>query len=482
MTRVLLLNPPASQRVCRDDYCGHVAKGRYYWPQIDLLAVSGQLHAAGCELKLLDAIVDGLTVDDANRAVDDFRPEAVVSLMAAISWSEDTAFLQGVRERHRSTVLVSGDYPRSDPKGTLARNPFIDAVIIDYADCDLVPLVLGLRDGGLKNLYTRAGDAPLSGGDRTFSFPPPRHELYDLRKYHAPHVMRRPFTVVATDYGCPYRCDYCYFERIGHKRREMSNLRAELEYIRSLGIRELILQDTSFGAVKSHAMEVCEVMRSVSSDFSWVCEFRADSADPEVMAAMKAAGCHTLMIGVESPNEEVMAKHHKTQPVAVVERAFALARETRLRTLAHFIIGLSGETPESIERLIRFSIDLKPDIASFNIARPAWNTGFRDEVTSKGWLVEEGVEIAGDDGLPVWESPALPREQMWRLRNEAVRRFYLRPSYILHQLGGVQTPYQLSILLREGWHMLQECGRWGLQAGEKPRVNRLPIALPEKSS
>src|SRR5512134_2792095 len=128
MTKVLLLNPPASQRVCRDDYCGHVAKGSYYWPQIDLLALSGWLHEAGCELKLLDAVVDGMSPEQADRIVDDFRPDVVVSLMAAISWSEDVAFLHGIHQRHSSRILVSGDMPRADPQATIAGNEFIEAV------------------------------------------------------------------------------------------------------------------------------------------------------------------------------------------------------------------------------------------------------------------------------------------------------------------------------------------------------------------
>jgi anaerobic magnesium-protoporphyrin IX monomethyl ester cyclase len=470
MPRVLLLNPPASQRVCRDLYCGHVAKGRYYWPQIDLLVLSGGLHAAGCELTLLDAIVDGLTAEAAHRIVDAFRPDVVVSLVAAISWSEDMAFLDGIRARHPALIVVSGDFARADPRRALAENSSIDAVVLEFADCDIVPLVERRQCSRLKNVYTRWDqDAPQPSRARTFSFPLPRHELYRLDKYHSPHVLRRPFTGVLTDYGCPYHCDYCYFERIGHKRRDLGNLREELAYVRSLGIREIILQDMSFGAVKSHALDVCEVMRSVSPDFSWVCEFRADSADEELLRAMKDAGCHTLMIGVESPNEEVMAKHHKPQPVREVEQAFALVRRFGFRTLAHFIIGLSGETPETIERLIRFSIDLDPDIASFNIARPAWDTGFRDEVVRNGWLIEPGVEIAADDSMPTWESPTLSRRHMWQLRNDAVRRFYLRPRYMLRQLGRVRTAYQLSILMREGWHIVKESARRAAPFRRLPR-------------
>lgn len=470
MSRVLLLNPPASQRVCRALYCSHVVKGDYYWPQIDLLCLSGFLHEAGCQLDLIDAVVDDLTVEQVNASIDRLRPDALVSLVGAISWTEDAAFLGGIRARHpEMRIVVCGDFPRGDPAGAIAGSPFIDAVVLDFADCEIAAFVQGTRQSGLKNVHTRWDQAVTVGrSERIFSFPLPRHELYDFRKYNSPQVLRRPFTGVLTDYGCPYRCDYCYFERIGHRRRDMRNLREELAYIRSLGLREIILQDMSFGAVKSHAMEVCDVMRSVSSDFSWACEFRADSADEELLRTMKAAGCHTLMIGVESPNEEVMAKHHKPQTVRTVEDAFALARRLGFRTLAHFIIGLSGETPESIERLIRFSIDLDPDIASFNIARPVWNTGFRDEVAANGWLVDDRVEIAGDDSLPVFETPTLSRRQMWDLRNQAMQRFYGRPSYVARQLGRVRTPYQLQVMVREGWHMLKEAAHRNLpftQAG-----------------
>lgn len=460
MSKVLLLNPPCTVRVSRDYYCGHVCKGKYYWPQIDLLVLSGRLHEAGCELKVLDAIADSLSPAEAARKIDDFQPDVVVSLVAAISWSEDMAFLAELRRRHPVRILVSGDFPRGEPERTLANHSWLDGVILDFADCDIAPFIDGSSNAGLTNLYLRGDSGPPQfAKQRHFSFPLPRHELFLNSNYRIPQAMRSPLTLVITDFGCPYQCDYCYFQRVDHKRRDLEGLRRELSHIRSLGIRELLIHDPSFGAVKSHALEVCEVMRSVSHDFSWTCNIRADSVDEELLRSMKSAGCHMLMIGVESPNEEVMTKHRKPQAAMQVEQAFALARRHGLRTLAHFIIGLTGETAASIERLIRFSIELSPDIASFNIARPAWNTGFRDEVVTNGWMVDVGVEIAGSDCLPVWESPGLSREEMWRLRNEAVRRYYLRPSFVLKQLCRVRTPYQLLTLVREGWKILADSTR-----------------------
>jgi len=183
--------------------------------------------------------------------------------------------------------------------------------------------------------------------------------------------------------------------------------------------------------------------------------------DRELLTTMKQAGCHTLMIGVETPHEEVLAQLHRRQQTTKIEEGFALCREVGLRTLAHFIIGLSGEDEASIERLINFSLKLNPDIASYNVARPAWNTSFRDTVVENKWLLDDNVEIASTDYFPVWEAPAMPRETMWRLRNQAMRRFYFRPSYMVRQLSRVRSTYQLRTLFREGWHMFKQLARYG---------------------
>ena len=467
--KVLLLNPPAAERVSRDYYCGHVAKGNYYWPQTDLLIVSGFLSAAGYELKVLDAIVERMSVEEAHAAVDDFAPDVVVSMVAAIAWSSDAEFLTQVKRRHECLVLVSGDFPRADPPRVIAGNPFIDAVITDFSDCAIVDYIENPHQANLRNLYTRkdTGEFQVGPGKR-FEFPLPRHDLFPLRKYHIPQILHHPFTLLITDYGCPYKCSYCYFERIAHKRRDMDNIREELEAIRDLGIREMLLMDPSFGAVRSHSLEVCEVMQQVSDRFSWVSEMRVDSADEEMLRACKAAGCHTIMFGVETPNEEVLKHHAKPQTVVQMEQAFRLCKELGIRTLAHFIVGLPGENADTVKRLIDFSIELDPDIASFNVARPAWNTGMRDEVAEKEWLIDDGVEIANPDYFPIWESPDLPRDEMWRLRNEAIRKFYMRPSYMLRQLFKVRTTYQLRTLFREGWHIMR--GKFRGSAPENPAL------------
>ena len=462
MKRVLLLNPPADPPVSRDYYCGHFTKGRYDWPPLDLLVMSGVLSGP-FEVHVLDAVVEKLNPDEAHARIDALRPDAVVALTAAVSWTSDMAFLARLTEESPTPLLISGDYARAEPEAVLAQQPFIEAVILDFTENDASAFLAGERGPGLRNLYTRAhSGAPEINGSRTFRYPTPRHELFPLKRYRMPQSLHHPAVPMLTDFGCPFACDFCFMERVKHRLRDMENGAEELAALRTLGIRELFLSDQSFGSHAAHAREVCQTLRAVGRGrFTWAASMRVDAARPDLLQLMREAGCHTLMLGVETATQEVLDDHRKGTTTDQIRCAFAVARSMGFRTLAHFMIGLTGEDEESLERLVEFAIALDPDIASFNIAAPAWNTSFGDRVRGEGWRRAEGVEIAGSAAAPVWEQPGLPVDTIVRLRDEAVRRFYMRPGYILKQLARVRSTYQLRTLFREGIGMLGNRRRSG---------------------
>ncbi|MFC1576307.1 hypothetical protein ACFL3J_01405, partial [Candidatus Omnitrophota bacterium] len=136
-----------------------------------------------------------------------------------------------------------------------------------------------------------------------------------------------------------------------------------------------------------------------------------------------------------------------------VEEAFKKARTAGLKTLAHFIFGLEEDATHQ-NKLIDFCLSLDSDYASFNIAAPAWNTSFREHVISNGWLIEDGVEMDSSCSYPIWERASLKRRDVWDMRNNAVKKFYMRPGFILKYIKGIKTPYQLSSFLRDGINFL----------------------------
>jgi len=447
--KVVLVNPPGREGVIRDYYCGHLAKGRYMWPPLDLLVTSGYLRGR-CDCVALDAVVEKVSEDRTLELLESYGPDAVVCLVAAISWRNDMRFLQRVRQRTAARIIVSGDLPRAFPQKVLAEQECIDAVLFDFAAPGLAGYVCEDAKAPCDNIITRARRVQEAAEPKTFSYPVPQHELFPLSRYHLHHVYYHPFVPLLTTFGCMHSCTFCPFERIPFKLRQMSNIGEELSVLRSMGIKEILLQDQSFGSHEHHALSFCQLLENRDSPFSWSCEMRVDAATGYLLRKMKETGCHTVMFGVESADEKVLQRHKKGIRLSQIREAFSLAKRLRLRTLAHVMMGMEGEDEASQERLIRFCLELDPHYVSFNIAAPLWNTTFRERLTQEGRIFDPRTEVDSSYERPVWESDRLSADDVVRMHRKAVRRFYLRPSYLFKNFLTETSRYRRGMMLREG--------------------------------
>ncbi|MCK5073171.1 MAG: radical SAM protein [Bacteriovoracaceae bacterium] len=447
---VVLLNPPGSKKYSRDYYCGHVVKSNYYWPQIDILVLSG-ICGVEFNIVVIDSIVEGLSCEKALERILRADPVAIVSLASGVSWDEDIDFFRKIKKKANCPIIITGDYPRGESTGVLRENPEINAVILDFTDCEINEFIKGTKTTDLKNIHVRSDSVrskiTLTEG---FSFPIPRHELFPIMKYHYPFAMYHPFSMIMTDYGCAYGCSYCFYERIGNKKRSLDNFEEELFYLKKLNIKQLIVHDSSFASNKKHGLEVCRIFKKFDNYFSWICGMRADDFSEDIIREMSRTGCMGITIGVETSNTGLLKSFKKNLDRDIVVKAFALAKKYNIKTLGHFIIGLEGETVESINRLIDFSVFLNPDYASFNLAAPVWNTSFREQLLQSGQFSSENMHVDISCNYPVWDNSKISRIQMASLKRKAIRSFYLRPGYILRQLINVKSFYQLKSLIREG--------------------------------
>jgi radical SAM superfamily enzyme YgiQ (UPF0313 family) len=176
--------------------------------------------------------------------------------------------------------------------------------------------------------------------------------------------------------------------------------------------------------------------------------------DEELLLEMKDAGCHTIQLGVESASQELLEHYTKGITVEQVKKVIGLCKRTGIRVLAHYILGLPGDTVESILATIRFAIELNTEFASFNIAMPRMGTVFRASAIQSGLITDDLATLDNSISQPVYETPELKREKLWDLRNRAIRSYHLRPSFILRRLFGVRTWYEFTTLFREGFSHL----------------------------
>ncbi|MCB9914941.1 MAG: radical SAM protein [Planctomycetes bacterium] len=454
--RVLLLNPPGRGVYIRDYFCSKTTKSNYLFHPVDLVVLSGTL-ASEHEVAVLDCMAEGLAPRDARRRIDALDPAVVVSLVGSVSWDEDRAFLAELAASGRR-VLAIGDVLHEDAVRRLAEEPWLEAALDDFANEDALRLLRGATDE-VTNATFRAPDGSIvvrdaPRGAREFRVPRPRHELFPRRGYRFSFARTTPFATVLTDYGCPYPCTFCVIGTLGFRTRPVADVLEELDALRADGVREVFFMDQTFGVRRERALELCAALEA-RGDLSWTAFTRPDRADDALLAAMARAGCHTLILGVESASDELLARYRKGYTADAVVGAFERARRHGLRTVGTFIVGLPEESAASLEATLELALALEMDFMSLNVAVPRFGTPFRTEALALGLARPEELVMDQGGASATLPTHTLDRAEMLRLKRRMVRRFYLRPSYLWRRLRGVRGLGELGRQLGEGWALVR---------------------------
>ena len=457
--KILLLNPPGENIYLRDYYCSHASKAHYYWGPYDLIALSGVLKNY-FELAALDAMQHRLTPDETIERVLEINPDAIIFLTGAVSFVEDFALMRQISEKceRKIHIIGTGDCLLAEGDKFFAEYSFLDAAILSFISDDIVKYLKG-ETGPFNHISFRKSDGGIEKGDlqfpkEEFYIPIPRYDIFPFKQYRIPHGLRLPYAGIITDYGCPFHCDYCIGGELGFRLRNLENVLEEMRELKRLGVRELWIKDLTFGVHKKRTQELLRRMRDEELNFTWVCLSRVNVLDEELLMEMKAAGCHTIQLGIESASEELLEQYTKGITVEQVKKVVEMCRRIGIRILAHYILGLPGDTVESIRKTIRYAIQLNAEFASFNIAMPRMGTAFRQEAIQKGLIRDDLATLDNSISQPVYETPELDRATLWALRNEAIRRYHLRLSFIFRRLLGVRTLYEFTTLFREGFSLI----------------------------
>lgn len=479
--KILLLNPPGDQRYIRDYYCSHVSKANYIWHPYDLFVQSGIL-GQDHDLVALDANIDNLTFEQAAQALSRMDFDAILMLTGAVSWKNDFSFagkyLQG------KTLIASGDVTVANGRDLLERYPFLDATLQDFT-LPAINQFLKIKDqcqGGIpdtcepipgllyRNHEGNSIEGPIYPAYGKYRHPVPRYDLFPWKRYRVPHARKIPFASIMTDFGCPYHCSFCITGNFGYRMRDIDNVAEELAYLKQLGISDLWFKDVVFGVNKRHYNELLDLLTDGPHHFRWATLSRVDIVTEDLLEKMARAGCHTIQFGVESADESILESIEKGISPERVKEVFRLCRQLGIRTLAHFIIGLPGETLESARKTIEFALEIDPDFASFNVASPRLGTALRQEALEKGYIPNELTELDNSITFPTMELGTLSREEVWRLHHEAIRRFYLRPHYLWRRLVGVRSARELGNSVFEGANLLKHAVRSGIDPADMVEV------------
>ncbi len=427
---------PGNRQIIRLIDCSHEAKGDYLWQPNDFLIISSLLRPQD-KATLVDGTADRLSAEDFLRQVDGLQPDLLFVALSSVCWQSDLVFFRQVKERHPGVPLYAlGDIFLEEEYLTFILNECVGVVANPYL-LDLAAMA-GPKNGvatSLPGLRLKAGGAfPGEARAGRVQGGIPRHSLFQKRGYRFPLARHHRHATVTTMWGCPFSCSYCPDSLFQPVVREVDSVLAELRELRRLGIRELFFADKTFGYPLENGLSLLQEMAG-SFRFSWSCYFHPQLYRPELLDAMHRAGCHTVIVGIDSARPETLQRYNRRVDEGKIEALVGHANRLRMNVCADFILGLEHEDETDMAATIDYALRLPIDFASFNIAAPFPGTEIRRRARQAGRMAfgAEGCDsLTHETDLGICGAG---RDAVRRLRNTALRKFYLRPGYLLRRLA-----------------------------------------------
>lgn len=458
--KILLIYPP-SPVLNREDRCQQPTKELIVIPPLpptDLMYLAAVAENTGLEAIIKDYSQGGNFEKD----LKEFMPDYLLVNVATPTFKNDLNSLTVAKEICPDIITIA--------KGAAFFNVALD-VMYFQKDLDLIiygepeetlrEILKGRRYKYIKGLYYRE--------DLRAKFTGPRPFIQDLNKlpFPARHLVdntiyRRPDNnevqaVIKVSRGCPYHCFFCLATPVSGakvRRRSPDNIIEEIkECIDKYGITNFIFWSDVFNADKEWVMELCDKIIENELDITWSANTRADTADEEMAYKMYDAGCRLVSIGVESGSQEILNNIGKRITLDDVRLTVKIFKRAGIKIYNYFVIGLPWDDEDTIEDTIEFAIELDSDFISFYTATPLPGTKFY-EYAKENNLINSDTSFKNAYYYPSVNTHYLSKERIFELHKKAIRRFYLRPRYIIRTLLRIRSIREFKNYFNAGMNVL----------------------------
>lgn len=454
--------------------CGGIySKADYALPPIGLLSCATYLEnlTSPVPCEVVDLSAEGLHGRRALERLEPLGGRFQISSPATSTLGRDLAFSRAWQEEQPGRWLVfNGTHATAEPQSLLEQDR--TAVVRGEPEVTTGLLARAILDGG--PLDDIPGVSFRDQGDVRHN--PPAESLPDLADlpipdrrwikhltYAPPFARPGPFQLVVTARGCPFACRFCasqsyYGRRVRY--RPVEQVLAEVrELALALGVRNLGFWDDTFTLDRKRVMDICQGIRDIPGKVEWICLARVDTVDPDLLAAMAAAGCYQIQYGVESGSERLLRLLGKNCTLEQVKNAFQWTRQAGIQSAGFFMLGIPGETPTEREQTIALAKALRPDYASFNICTPLPGSPLYADLRER--FQAGGAEQWADMSARVpggWLEDPAERRDLQRAVRRAYRQFYFQSGFVMHQLRQLRSWGQFRGLCKAGWALLRNSG------------------------
>ena len=437
--KTLLLNPPSFPQFDGGASSRWPATREItsFWYPVWLAYPAGLIP----ESRLLDAPPHGITPEETIEIAGNY--DFVTLYTSTVGWQNDVRLAEMMKAAKPDLKIAFVGPPVTvQPEEALRASSAIDFVVRKEIDYPLAEFAAG------KPLAEIAGVSFRHHGQVVHTSPRPllqdhdldalpfASEVYkrdlDITRYNVPFLLH-PYVAFYTSRGCPALCTFCLWPQTisGHawRTRSVASVVTEVRRAQALfpDLREIFFDDDTFAWGKRRTLALCEALQPLQQ--TWSCTSRVHT-DYETLKAMQEAGCRLLIVGFESGDAQILDNIKKG---ATVEQGLTFMKHCKKLGLAvhgDFIIGLPGETPQTIERTMQFAKQLDCETIQVSIAHAYPGTEFDTYLQQHHYFTVDEMSDELGHQLPAIQYPGLSRAEIVHAVERFYDRYYFRPRII----------------------------------------------------
>jgi hopanoid biosynthesis associated radical SAM protein HpnJ len=434
--KTLLLNPPSFENF--DGGAGSrwpaTREIESYWYPVWLAYPAGLLEGS----RLLDAPSHHVSGEETIAIAKGY--EFLVLFTSTPGFPGDIRLAHAIRAANPNIkIAFVGPHVTVLPEKSLRDCPEIDFVcrkefdysILEFAQGKPLEEIRGIsfrKDGGFVHTPDRPAVDNLDALPHVTDIY--RRDL-DVTRYTVPFLLH-PYVSLYTTRGCPAQCTFCLWPQTlsGHpwRKRSSDDVAAEMAKAKAYwpNVREFFFDDDTFNIQKARTVELCAKLKPLG--LTWSCTSRV-TTDYETLKAMKEAGCRLLIVGYESGDQQILKNIKKG---ATIERARQFTKDChKLGLVIHgdFILGLPGETRDTINNTIQFAKELDVETIQVSVAHAYPGTELYDHAVKNGFMtVDNKMVDEGGHQMVQIQYPDLPAEEIMESVHRFYDEYYFRPK------------------------------------------------------
>lgn len=441
----------------------NVKKDAEIWtvnPPLGLLYLAAVLEKANISVEIIDANVKNLSSRQIVSLIKSKKAKYVgFSIMTpAADWCEEV-----IKYLPKEIIKIAGGPHASAIPEEVLKTGF-DVVVVGEGEETLLEIIQGKKLSGIKGIYYKSKNKVNSNQSRQpldpNKLPLPARHLIEKGGTNKPYLSAGtryyPWAQILSSRGCPYSCYFCNKSIFGYKYRPRTpeNVLEEIDFlVKEYQVREIDFYDDTFNFDIKRAEEIMDLI--IKKGYKLYLRFsngiRADKVTKSLLRKMKAAGTDYIAFGIETGDEKILSMIPKSEKLSQIRKAVITTHKAGIPVTGFFILGLIGDTKESMQRTIDFTKSLPFDRIILNIAVPYPGTRMWSMIKEAGGeiFVKKWQDFYNTSGKMQYSIPGMASaEEVEEMYRKAHREFYFRPQYIIKKLPSLFSPSQIPIIYR----------------------------------